>query len=78
MKEKNIIKLLVEEATVDGKRTHADIYKNMKDMSKANFYGYMDPNRVSSPTVFSRFRKGLGLTRTSFWRKVMDFYDPEN
>ena len=55
-----------------------DIYSEMPDMNRQNFFAYLNPKRAVSPYSWKEWRKALKMSRRSFWDAAMSFYDPED
>jgi predicted DNA-binding transcriptional regulator AlpA len=54
----------------------SDIYGRM-GISKPNFYRNLNPGRDTNIGNLKRWRIGLGMSRTRFWKAVADFFDGE-
>lgn len=53
-----------------------EIYEKMR-MKRSNFYKCLQEGRDIKLGNLPRWRKALGLTRNNFWKRVRDFFDPE-
>ena len=59
-------------------RPHAnprDLYKPM-GMSRHNFAGSQKEDREIGPRLWAKWRKGLGMSKSAFWKRAQEFYDP--
>jgi hypothetical protein len=54
----------------------ADVYRSM-EMNKQNAHDQIRVTNEVQPAGWARWRKGLGISRTLFWKEAADFYDPK-